>query len=256
LAGTPIGDRLETLSLDGLRRSTAEFRNDGLSGFNDPDHLQQGLAAVQRRRNGEFDEYSRQKFEEQWGDDDDDLKSYSDDDESARALDDFNGRGSAASDEEMANAPGENEEESAEVRNGEYDSRPNNHHHRKDDDENPPDGPTAAFHVSQPGLASIQVSQTSESQTTDGQQNSSNTSQPGQTTSWEAYFEDYANIAPLTALEIDWLSSDIHVHDCFRDHGVSTSMVGMAVGDVLLVRGTDGEILKEMTVSDSILQPI
>jgi hypothetical protein len=255
LAGTPIGDRLEALSLDGLRRSTAEFRNDGLSGFNDPEHLQQGLAAVQRRRNGEFDEYSRQKFEEQWGDDDDDLKSYSDD-ESARALDDFNGRDSAASDEEMANAPDENKEESAEVHNGEYDPRPNNHYNRKDDDENPPDGPTAAFQASQPGLALMQVSQTSESQTTNGQQNSSNNSQPGQTASWETYFEDYADMAPLTTVEIDWLSSDIHVRDCFRDHGVSTSMVGMAVSDVLLVRGTDGEILKEMTVSGSILQPI
>jgi hypothetical protein len=36
---------------------------------------------------------------------------------------------------------------------------------------------------------------------------------------------------------------------------VATSMVGMRVGDILRVKGKHSEVIKEMTVSDSIPRP-
>lgn len=258
LAGTPIGDRLEALSLEALRSNATQFRNDGLNGYNDPDHLQQGLVAAQRRRNGDFDEYSRQKFTEQWGDDDD-IASHSGQ-ELARALDAYNGTGPVAPavpDVDMANAPDENqnEKDDDQVIIGEYEVRPSRFHHRKDDDDNPPNGPAASFGASQTAGASMQASQPSDSRTTNGQQSSSNNSQPGQTASWAAYFADYVNVAapPIGAMGL--LSSDIHLYDLFTNHGVTTSMVGMRVGDILRVKGKHSEVIKEMTVSDSIPRP-
>jgi hypothetical protein len=261
LAGTPIGDRLEELSLEALRSNATQFRNDGLNGYNDPDHLQQGLIAAQRRRNGDFDEYSRHKFTEQWGDDDG-IASHSDQ-ELARALDAYNGTDpvtSAVPAVDIANAPDENrnEKDDDQVIIGEYEIRPSRFHHRKDDDyddNNPPDGSLASFGASQTAGASMQASKPFDSRTTNGQQSSSNNSQPGQTASWEAYFADYVNVAapPIGAMSL--LSSDNHLHDLFRNHGVANSMVGMRVGDILWVQGEHSEVIKEMTVSDSIPRP-
>jgi hypothetical protein len=78
LAGTAVGDQLQGLSQDDLRTAIQEFTNNGRSGYNDPYHLGQALAAVRRRDRGQFDEYIEEKFQETWVEQGEDDAPYSD----------------------------------------------------------------------------------------------------------------------------------------------------------------------------------
>ncbi|RDL35250.1 uncharacterized protein BP5553_07181 [Venustampulla echinocandica] len=55
------------LTADNLSRVVAEFRGDGTSSRHDPQWLASALQASRRRTAGEFDEYLNQRFEEDWG---------------------------------------------------------------------------------------------------------------------------------------------------------------------------------------------
>jgi hypothetical protein len=252
LAGTAVGDQLQALSLDDLRRAANEFRNDGRSGFNDPEYLKQGLAAMERRKNGDFDEYCKQKFAETWIDD---TEFSSSDQELARELDAFNGKGPDASNEDMPDAQDEkeNEEEEDQTFAREYDPRPSQHHQ---EDDNPPDGPATSGTPQDTSGVLVRYPQTSEGNSTNGEGSSntrgqsSSTNQSGQTNTWEAYFSNYADVSAPPQYVISSITSPIKFDCFFRKQ----KLVGLKFqdlikpGDILRFE-IHGQVVKEMTVS-------
>jgi len=66
LEGTAVGDQLNDLPEDAVRRAIAEFIDNGRHGYNDPIFLGQCLEARERRATGEFDEHLDRAFRETW----------------------------------------------------------------------------------------------------------------------------------------------------------------------------------------------
>lgn len=66
LQGLPLSAQLQSLSPDQLRKASAGFASNGRSGYNDPEHMGQCLAAVERRAQGDFETYLQNTFAETW----------------------------------------------------------------------------------------------------------------------------------------------------------------------------------------------
>ena len=79
LTGTAVGDELNALPEDAVRRAIGEFADNGRRGYNDPVFLEQCLEARERRATGEFDAHLDRIFQENWlaEDDEDDLDELS-----------------------------------------------------------------------------------------------------------------------------------------------------------------------------------
>lgn len=66
LSRLDVGGQLYGLPQDAVRRAVNEFIENGKSGYNDPEHLGQCLAARDLRDQGNFDPYLEQIFRETW----------------------------------------------------------------------------------------------------------------------------------------------------------------------------------------------